>query len=159
MASEQKVKDQEPELAVEASHTSSNAPVDDFVLPAKSDIYKGMTISAHDLPEGTEEFEARLSHSLEVWRMEGKRGVWIVVPIEKSSFIPIAVSLGFEFHHTTPSSVTLTTWLPGSAEPNKLPQFSPVTIGVGGLVIDEASDSVLLVQVRRLCLLMSLDVS
>ncbi|KAK3750650.1 hypothetical protein QZH41_012828 [Actinostola sp. cb2023] len=70
----------------------------------------------------------------------GIRGVWLKLPINKSSLIPIAVERilfpqqGFEFHHCFPSFMMMTCWLPN--EPNKLPTFATTYIGVGGFVIN-----------------------
>jgi len=57
------------------------------------------------------------------------------VPQKKAHFIPILVELGFEFHYCDPKSIVLTKWLPKS--PNTLPHGPRHLIGVGGFVVNE----------------------
>lgn len=42
----------------------------------------------------------------------GARGLWISVPLEKSSFIPILAKHKFNFHHAKPGRVMMNRWLP-----------------------------------------------
>ena len=56
---------------------------------------------------------------LQAWRKQGKRGIWLRVPTERSAYIEPAVAAGFLFHHAEPSYVMCTHWL--SVDPNKLP--------------------------------------
>lgn len=54
-----------------------------------------------------------------MWRAQGRRGIWLRVPIEKAAYIEPAVAAGFVFHHAEPSYIMCTHWL--SLDPNKLP--------------------------------------
>ncbi len=38
----------------------------------------------------------------QTWRTQGKRGIWLRVGKERSTLIPVAVELGFDFHHADP---------------------------------------------------------
>lgn len=63
-------------------------------LPSKSDRYNGVIISEKDLPKDPGEFESLLKSSLNQWNTEKRRGVWLQIPIELSSLIPIGVNQG-----------------------------------------------------------------
>ena len=115
------------------------------VLEGKADSYDGVLIDAARLPASKGEFAQCLLHSLEVcmqsccfpglrfslhkhvsnscalqvWRSQGRRGIWLRVPIEKAAYIEPAVAAGFVFHHAEPSYIMCTHWL--SLDPNKLP--------------------------------------
>ena len=92
------------------------------VLKGERDVFNGISIDLgatpfHTLPE----FESVLKHSLQEYKKEHVRGLWLKIPIEKSHLIPAAVANGFVFHHTEPDFVMMTNWLCDS--PNKLPRF------------------------------------
>lgn len=36
---------------------------------------------------------------LQAWASQGKKGVWLKVPLDQSHLIPVAVEPGFTFHH------------------------------------------------------------
>ncbi len=63
-------------------------------LPYTPDRYNGVTINDALLPKVPNEFDKLLSSSLIQWIAEKKRGVWLKIPIELSSFIPIGVNQG-----------------------------------------------------------------
>lgn len=91
--------------------------------------------------------------SLEVWQAEGKRGVWVQIPLSQAELVPVVAKvccvalpshnsihpvshsltkLGFEFHHTQPGYVMMTKWLP-SEEPSTLPAYATHYIGMATL--------------------------
>jgi ADP-ribose pyrophosphatase YjhB (NUDIX family) len=106
-------------------------------LEGKGDIFNGLTIT--ELPDSVEEFEQILTASLTEWTKIKKRGIWIKIPSTKSEFIPIAVKLGFEFHHTKKDYLFMTKWLPTDEE-NKLPAYTTHYIGVGGFVLNDKNE-------------------
>eukprot|EP01098_Paradermamoeba_levis_P010321 TRINITY_DN4336_c0_g5_i1.p1 TRINITY_DN4336_c0_g5~~TRINITY_DN4336_c0_g5_i1.p1 ORF type:complete len:242 (-),score=78.59 TRINITY_DN4336_c0_g5_i1:39-764(-) len=67
-----------------------------------------------------------------------KEGIWLKIPTEKSNFIPIAIALGFSFHHTQKTYLMMTHWL--QDEPNKMPDYSSHYIGVGGFVLNDKNE-------------------
>jgi ADP-ribose pyrophosphatase YjhB (NUDIX family) len=77
--------------------------------------------------------------SLNQWVVDKRRGLWLTIPIEKSSFIPIAVKNGFIFHHAKHNQIVLTKWLP-TDEPNKLPGYMTNYLGVGGFVLNDKNE-------------------
>ncbi|VDM41176.1 unnamed protein product [Toxocara canis] len=64
-----------------------------------------------------------------------------------SWWIPVLVDEGFIFHHAQSNYVMLTKWLPEKEE-NTLPRYPFTTIGVAGLVANNAGD-ILLMKERR----------
>lgn len=60
----------------------------------KSDRYNGVTVDENSLPSSPETFEKLLKMSLAQWKAEKKRGLWLKIPINLSSLIPVAVNEG-----------------------------------------------------------------
>lgn len=117
--------------------TSSNESFNKDEFKGIKDIFGGITINTDaEKCESNEDFERKLASSLEKFKQSGIRGVWLRISIENSTFIPIAVKHGFQFHHTYPTYIVLTHWLPKD-EPNTLPSFATSYLGAGGLVINE----------------------
>ncbi|XP_061850277.1 nucleoside diphosphate-linked moiety X motif 6 isoform X3 [Colius striatus] len=81
------------------------------------------------------------------WREEGRIAVWLHVPIFQSSFVSVAASQGFAFHHAEQGSSTLTLWL--GEGPSRLPEYATHQVGVAGAVLDESTGKVLVVQDRN----------
>ncbi len=116
-----------------------------LILNFAEDKYDGATIDAKTLPDTDEDFKLKLENSLEYWKNTKKRGIWLKVPIEKSSFIPIAVSKGFIFHHAEKDYVMMTHWLCTVTE-CRIPANASHQVGVGAIVIHNSK--MLLVQER-----------
>ena len=114
------------------------------ILSARSNVFQGVEIDPDGLPQDPEVFERVLSASLEAWRVEGHQVVWLEIPVDRASLIPIAVAGGFRFHHCQESSVTLTLRLRAGAF---VPLYATHCIGAGGLVLNEARE--LLVVLER----------
>ena len=69
-------------------------------LAYKSDLYNGVHIDEQGLSSLTsDEFSLKLQHSLDQWKQQSHRGVWLKLSLQNSSFIPIAIKSGFTFHH------------------------------------------------------------
>ncbi|XP_049849628.1 uncharacterized protein LOC126319956 isoform X2 [Schistocerca gregaria] len=109
------------------------------ILPALDDIFQGKCVLHDQLPECEETFKLMLEESLLHWTQNKVRGVWLTIPSEKASFIPIAIENKFVFHHAKPHYVTLTRWLPQD-EQNKLPNYAFTHVGVGGFVLNEKNE-------------------
>lgn len=69
-----------------------------------------------------------MATSLAKWKGEKKRGVWVTIPSGLASHIPLAVSMGFQFHHANTEAVTMAHWLPDT--PNKLRESTYCTSSV-----------------------------
>lgn len=113
------------------------------VLHAFDDEYGGVVVDPESLPVNPIEFGSMLHSSLSDWKAKGKKGVWLKVPAERSDLVPVAIKEGLQYHHAEPSYVMLTYWLPEG--PSMLPSNASHQVGVGGFVINE-NNEVLVVQ-------------
>lgn len=81
----------------------------------KEDMFGGVTVElANEKNISANEFASQLERSMEKWKSDDKRGLWLKIPIAKSDFIPAAVAEGFKFHHAQPDYVMMDQWLPDS---------------------------------------------
>eukprot|EP00667_Euglena_gracilis_P010375 EG_transcript_10555 len=118
------------------------------VIQYKEDRYGGVVVEMDDEAYGSPaQFEAALDQMLGLWRSQGKRGCWMHLPASCADLVPLCLRRGFVYHHAKPCYCVLTLWLPGDAEPNKLPPFANTQIGVGGCVLN-AKNEILLVTER-----------
>ncbi|XP_075505567.1 nudix hydrolase 2-like isoform X2 [Primulina tabacum] len=100
------------------SRVSSEKQVE-RILEAKNDDHGGVIVEMTSEPMDPGVFASLLRASLSHWRKEGKRGVWIKVPIDLVNLVEPAIMEGFYFHHAEPRYLMLVHWLPSSA--NTLP--------------------------------------
>jgi hypothetical protein len=107
----------------------------ELILKHSVDEYNGVHIKDAQLDFMDElNFGRYLQSSLNRWDRDERNGVWLKVPPKKSHFLPIAVELGFTFHHCDEKIVILTKWLP--ITPNRLPAAPSHFVGVGGFVVN-----------------------
>ena len=71
------------------------------------------------------------SGSIQQWRKERKKSVWMKVPIVQSYLIPVAFEHGFSYHHAVGDHAMLLKWLP-KKEHNKVPPYATHQVGVSG---------------------------
>ncbi|XP_070047768.1 nudix hydrolase 8-like [Nicotiana tomentosiformis] len=119
---------------------------DKWVLDASDDEYGGVLVNAERLPSNPGKFTSVLRASLAHWKVKGKKGVWLKLPVEKCDLVPIAVKEGFQYHHAEKGYVMLTYWIPD--EPCLLPSNASHQVGVGGFVINDKNE-VLVVQEKH----------
>jgi ADP-ribose pyrophosphatase YjhB (NUDIX family) len=98
--------------------------------------------------EAYDAFEADLAKCLADWTAAGVRGVWFRLPVSATTTRMLGGLLraGFAVHHATAEYFMLTRWLP-AGEPNMLPEFAFTYVGVGGLVLND-DDELLVVRER-----------
>ena len=114
------------------------------ILHFDTNPFGGAVIVPQSLPEDPDEFGSRLTYSLQTWGSDGLNSVCLQIPKDLSKLIPIAIDAGFDFHHTSDEYLMLTHQLiPGA----HLPPFATHYIGVGGVVLNE--DKELLVVCER----------
>ncbi|XP_011031938.1 PREDICTED: nudix hydrolase 8-like isoform X2 [Populus euphratica] len=113
------------------------------VLDACDDEYGGVVVDQDRLPVNPDAFAPMLQVSLSHWKMKGKKGIWLKLPLERSELVPVAVKEGFEYHHAERGYVMLTYWIPEG--PCMLPSNATHQVGVGGFVINDKNE-VLVVQ-------------
>lgn len=117
-----------------------------YVLDAYEDEYGGMVINPERLPQNAHLFVYLLRSSLSHWKLKGKTGIWLELPLDHSELVPIAVKEGFKYHHAEENYVMLTYWIPEG--PCMLPANASHQVGVGGFVINEKNE-VLVVQEKH----------
>ncbi|CAA6656618.1 unnamed protein product [Spirodela intermedia] len=117
-----------------------------YVLDAADDEYDGVIIDSERLPHNPSIFASALQTSLFHWRLKGKKGVWLKLPLELSDLVPIAVKEGFKYHHAEEDYVMLAYWI--SEGPSMLPGNASHQVGVGGFVINNKNE-VLVVQEKH----------
>ena len=105
------------------------------VLAHQADKYDGIIISDVGLPETLHEFSSHLDHSLQLWKENGVKGVWLKIPSTKVEFAATAIDSGFIMHHAEKEYLMLTQWL--SPDENKLPPNASHQIGVGCVVVND----------------------
>ncbi|KAG5588953.1 hypothetical protein H5410_039467 [Solanum commersonii] len=116
---------------------------DKWLLDASEDEYGGVLVNADRLPSDPDKFTFVLRASLSHWKVKGKKGVWLKLPLEKCDLVPVAVKEGFQYHHAERGYVMMTYWIP--EEPCMLPSNASHQVGVGGFVINNKNE-VLVVQ-------------
>ncbi|XP_020088145.1 nudix hydrolase 8-like isoform X2 [Ananas comosus] len=116
---------------------TQNTPVTTTLglLDAFEDEYDGAIINPECLPDTSYEFAAMLHYSLSYWRLKGKKGIWLKILEDQADLVPIALKAGFSYHHAEPGYVMLTYWI--ANEPCMLPSTATHQVGVGGFVINE----------------------
>ncbi|PHO10687.1 DNA mismatch repair protein MutT [Malaciobacter canalis] len=98
------------------------------------DPYNGITVEKNTMPNNSIEFEKNLLHLINYCLKKQRRLIWITIDITKSSFIPIAVKHGFEFHTCEHNYVFMVKQLVKDAI---IPTAVNHTLGVGVVVINE----------------------
>ena len=106
----------------------------DGVLNHTVDRYDGVIISSKALPTDVVSFQTILESSIQFWKENRRRGVWLKVPIEKSVLVAPAVEAGFVFHHAEKDYVMMNHWL--SEDENRMPLNASHQVGVGCIVIN-----------------------
>ncbi|KAJ4900093.1 Nudix hydrolase 7 [Raphanus sativus] len=113
------------------------------ILIGETDNYDGVTVTMNE-PMDAEVFSHRLRASLSHWRQEGKRGIWIKLPLGLANLVESAVSEGFRYHHAEPEYLMLVSWI--SNTPDTIPANASHIVGVGALVLNKSTREVLVVQ-------------
>jgi len=117
------------------AHVSAASPAAHPTLGFRADTYHGVIIEQPALADmSAAQFGEALRQSCERWSEQGKRGVWLHVPLEHSELVPAAVSNGFKYHHADEETLTLVRWLPDT--PSTLPPGPAHQIGVGAFVMN-----------------------
>lgn len=118
------------------------AVVQQVGLPSKDDYYGGVTVNIKE-PMDSNEFTALLRASISQWRQQGKKGIWLKLPIEHSNLVDAAVKAGFRYHHAELDYLMLVKWIPETTD--TLPANASHRVGVGAFVMNNKRE-VLVVQ-------------
>ncbi|KAL8259275.1 hypothetical protein R6Q59_027228 [Mikania micrantha] len=115
----------------------------DSVLTGKEDEHGGVIVDMSTEPIDPIMFNSLLKASMIHWKQQGKRGIWIKLPIELVNLVEPAVKEGFYYHHAEPKHLMLVHWIPETI--NTLPANASHRVGVGAFVMNEHGE-VLVVQ-------------
>mmetsp|Transcript_20990 Transcript_20990/g.49736 ORF Transcript_20990/g.49736 Transcript_20990/m.49736 type:complete len:397 (+) Transcript_20990:156-1346(+) len=134
----------------EASPTSNDDLL--LLLPYAESSHNSVTIT---IPDGGNEinregFTDRLIETVEHFRRMKKTSVWVEVPMHRAGFVEdvSAADLGFRFHHAEGTTVKLNAWIREDI-PSKIPEFATHHVGVGAVVVDDASQRILCIRELR----------
>ncbi|XP_072170800.1 nucleoside diphosphate-linked moiety X motif 6-like [Diadema setosum] len=114
------------------------------VFEAKKDRFNCVTIDLTSQSIGDASFDSVLDNSVAAWRRDGCNAVWLHVPIHQSHLIVVAARRGFTYHHAEDDLAVLSLWL--QEGPSRLPAFASHTVGVAGLVLNEETRELLMIQ-------------
>ncbi|XP_021905898.1 nudix hydrolase 2-like isoform X1 [Carica papaya] len=104
------------------------------VLPAFNDKHGGVIVEMKE-PMDPESFVALLRDSIALWRLQGKKGAWIKLPIGLANLVETAVKAGFWYHHAEPDYLMLVCWIPATT--NTIPANATHRVGVGAIVLND----------------------
>mmetsp|Transcript_915 Transcript_915/g.2131 ORF Transcript_915/g.2131 Transcript_915/m.2131 type:complete len:293 (+) Transcript_915:53-931(+) len=77
-----------------------------------------------------------------VWKLEGRKAVWLPLNVRNIELAKTASDLGFEFHHAKGQKAVMYKWLPDEI-PDKVPPFGFHQVGVGALVLNQRNEILL----------------
>ncbi|KAI8557909.1 hypothetical protein RHMOL_Rhmol04G0047600 [Rhododendron molle] len=121
----------------------AEARVPKIDLPdASEDAYGGVIVDMKE-PMNSDLFVSALRASTKKWREQGKKGIWIKLPIELVNLVEVAVKEGFRYHHAEPSYLMLVKWIPMTA--STIPANASHRVGIGAFVTNSKGE-VLVVQ-------------
>ncbi|XP_021680102.1 nudix hydrolase 7 isoform X2 [Hevea brasiliensis] len=103
------------------------------LLNVTEDLYDGVTVDMKE-PMDAKVFVSLLRASISKWRQQGKKGVWIKLPIELSSLVEPVVQEGFRYHHAESDYLMLVYWIPNT--PDTLPENASHRVGIGAFVMN-----------------------
>ncbi|KAK6934607.1 Pre-nudix hydrolase domain [Dillenia turbinata] len=122
-----------------------NGVCHDDLLSASNDDHDGVIVDMKE-PMDAAVFRSMLRASISQWRKQGKKGVWIKLPIELVNLVETAVKEGFWYHHAEPTYLMLVYWIPQTV--CTLPANATHCVGIGAFIIN-AKREVLVVQEKR----------
>lgn len=109
------------------------------MLEHSVDVHNGIYISVGALQRSPDKFQELLTSSVRAWTLEGRRAVWLQLPVGSIHLAPCGLSCGFSMHHAVPDYLMMARWLPVD-EKNKIPDFATCHLGVGGVVINDKGE-------------------
>ena len=57
--------------------------------------FNGINVRSHHIKDlDPDTFSKKLTMSLDLWKKEGRRGIWIKISIDQSDLIPVATKVG-----------------------------------------------------------------
>ncbi|KAL1805328.1 nudix hydrolase 2 [Daucus carota subsp. sativus] len=112
------------------------------LLTGKEDDFGGVIVRFTNQMESNV-FASLLRASMAQWKLQGKKGVWLEIPIECVNLVEAAVKEGFYYHHAEPKYLMLVHWIPETN--STLPANATHRVGIGAFVLNKEGQ-VLVVQ-------------
>ncbi|XP_006348197.1 nudix hydrolase 2-like [Solanum tuberosum] len=107
------------------------------IFEAIEDNYGGVIVNMKkEEPMDFLKFHSMLKASISHWRLKGKKGVWIKLPIELAHLVNAAVKEGFWYHHAEATYLMLVYWIPHEI-PHTFPANASHRIGIGAFVFNQ----------------------
>ncbi|KAJ6737177.1 NUDIX HYDROLASE 2 [Salix viminalis] len=103
------------------------------LLYAVNDKYGGVMVDMKE-PMDSHIYVPLLRASISQWRQQGKKGVWIKLPIQLANLVEPTVKEGFRYHHAESDYLMLVHWIPDS--PDALPANASHIVGIGAFVMN-----------------------
>ncbi|XP_038882884.1 uncharacterized protein LOC120073996 isoform X7 [Benincasa hispida] len=107
------------------------------LLDATEDNHGGVIVEM-DKPMDCEIFAPILRASIAHWKKQGKKGVWIKLPIELAHLVEAIVKERFWYHHAEPKYLMLVYWIPEGA--HTLPVNATHRVGIGAFVLNDKKE-------------------
>ncbi|XAR67366.1 NAD(+) diphosphatase [Bertholletia excelsa] len=104
------------------------------LLPAVDDDHDGVIVEMEE-PMDSETFHSLLKASMLQWKLQGKKGIWIKVPIRLVNLVEAAVKEGFRFHHAEPLYLMLVYWIPKTGD--TIPANASHQVRIGAIVVND----------------------
>ncbi|KAK1435581.1 hypothetical protein QVD17_01347 [Tagetes erecta] len=114
--------------------TDENGDVNVQQLPATDDEFGGVVVEMKEHMD-SDVFRTLLKTSMSQWKLQGKKGIWIKLPINLSNLVDTAVKEGFWYHHAEPEYLMLLNWIPKS--PCPIPTNASHIARVGAIVLND----------------------
>ncbi|XP_055959785.1 nudix hydrolase 7-like [Mercurialis annua] len=108
------------------------------LLNAVEDLYDGVTVDMKETMD-PKTFIPLLRASMSKWKQQGKKGVWIKLPIALANLVEPVVQEGFKYHHAEADYLMLVYWIPHHI-PNTLPDNASHRVGIGAFVINNIKE-------------------
>ena len=115
-------------------------------LPFSPDQFGGVIVDSAALPDDVTAFTAHLRDSLQTWRQDGFRLVWLDIPLDRAALVPVAAAAGFFFHHANEADLMMVHRLVENAF---VPNHATHYIGVGGVVINQRQELLVVCERHR----------
>lgn len=117
------------------------------LLSAVEDQYGGVVVNVENHePMDPKIFSSILEASMYNWRQQGKKGVWLKLPMLHSNLVDSAVKAGFRYHHAEADYLMLVRWIPDT--PDTFPANASHRVGIGAFVFNSEKE-MLVVQERN----------
>ncbi|KAM7495650.1 hypothetical protein LguiB_030259 [Lonicera macranthoides] len=104
------------------------------LLSAINDDFGGVIVEMNEHMDSNV-FLTMLRASMSQWKLQGKKGVWIKLPIEFVNLVEPAVKEGFYYHHAEPHYLMLVYWIPETD--STIPVNATHRVCVGAIVLND----------------------